>query len=338
MRQRKSYSIAITCLFFLFLAVVTACSQPPAATENKPVQKPAEFTVGPITVEPPLVMVGDSVSINTTVNNTGDLAGTYTAVLLVDGQETGRKDITVNPGSSQAVSFQLSQTAAGSHQLAVGSSNTVLTVYNWSPYTIQYDESDGAMTGIYVGGDNGHIVRFTPPAKPFNIQKIKIYGFSKVRDTYEFDKNHVTVRLWDKEGNNQLWSQDFTWRSFIGGSWLNIQIPDVRVNDDFEVEVVTFSDPAGGDPIGYVMFGELPPATIGHTGPVAVVQPPGANIPSVICLGFDYPQSCINSPSNCPESRSGYSYNGKLIDPGKKSVEGIRWLIRVEGEGAPSSP
>jgi hypothetical protein len=55
---------------------------------------------------------------------------------------------------------------------------------------------------------------------------------------------------------------------------------------------------------------------------------------SVICIGFDYPQSYTNSPANRPETRSGYSYMGKPIDPGQKRLEGINWLIRVDGEGA----
>ncbi|MCJ7653996.1 MAG: hypothetical protein MUO97_01640, partial [Dehalococcoidia bacterium] len=166
MRQRKLNPIVVPCLFFLLFATMAACSQPPATTEEQPAsQKPAEFEVSPVRLEPLVVMVGDTVTVAATVNNKGDLAGIYTAVLLVDGQETGRKDITVDPGSSQDVSFQLSKTTAGSHQLAIGNSSTVLTVNNWSPYTIQYDEAEGSTAGAYVNGEQGHIVHFTPPNK-----------------------------------------------------------------------------------------------------------------------------------------------------------------------------
>jgi hypothetical protein len=313
---------------------MAACSQPPATIENQPVsQKPAEFEVGPITFEPATVMVGGLFAATATVKNTGDIAGTYTATLSVNGQQVDSKVIPVDPGGSQQTSFQLSKSTAGSYKLAIGDSSIILTVYNWSPYKIQYDGSEGALTGIYVSGDNGHIVRFTPPNNTFRIQKIKIFGFAKVRDTYEFDKNHVTIRIWDREGNNQLWSQDFPWRLFLGGSWQDIKVPDIRVNDDFEVEIVTHSDPAGGDSIGFVSFGEVPPETIGSAGGVFVFQPAGEKIPSVICIGFDYPQSYTSSPSNRPETRSGYSYMGKLIDPGQGRLKGINWLIQVEGEG-----
>ncbi len=334
MRQWKLYLFVTIGLLFLVFATLAACSQPSPAVENTPALKPAEFEVGPISIEPPVIMAGDPATVTTTVKNIGDIAGNYNAALSVDGQGVDSKVITVDPGNSQEVSFQLSQTAAGSHQLALGSSSAVLTVLNWSPYAIQYDESDGVGVGIYVGGDNGHIVHFTPANKVFKIQKIEIYGFAKVKDTYEFDKNHVTVRIWDNEGNNQLWSQDFPWRSFIGGSWLEIKVPDIRVNDDFEVEIVTYSKPAWMSSIDFLYIDYVPSEAVGYIGGVYAFQPPGENIPSVICIGFDYPQSCAASPINCPKTRSGYSYMGKPIDPGEKRLEGINWLIRVEGEGA----
>jgi hypothetical protein len=326
MRRWKLYLIVTLGLFFLSFSTVIACSQPPAAVENKPAPKPAEFEVGPIIFKPPVVMVGDSVAIEATVNNSGDLAGTYTAILLLDGHEAGRKDINVEPGSSQEVSFQLSQTVAGSHQLVISSSSAALTVNTWKPYTIQYDQSDGVSMGIYVSGENGHIVHFTPPNKAFKIQKIKIFGMAK--NATIFSKNIVTAKIWDKEANNLIWSQDFPWPLFLGADWHEIKVPDIRVNDDFQVELVTHSDPAGGDPID---FDEL----------LQLAVPPNlviGKVPSLIIIGFDYPKSCVNPPVNCPETRSGYSYMGKLIDPGQGRLKGINWLIRVEGEGASSSP
>ena len=334
MRQWKLYLIIVPSLVFLLFATMAACSQPPATIENQPVsQKPAEFDVGAITFEPATVMDGDLFTATATVKNTGDIAGTYTATLSVNGQQVDSKVIPVEPESSQEVSFQLSKTTAGNYQIVIGNSSTVLTVHNWSPYTIQYDESDGALVCIYVSGDNGHIVHFTPPAKAFIIRTIKILGTVSILNTSELD-NFVTVRIWDKEGNNQLWSQDFPWRLFMGPAiWREIEVPEVRVNDDFYVEVVTHSNPAGygsdgtiaygGDPINFVQlstFGGMPRVPL-----------------SVVAIGFDYPQSYIDSPANRPETRSGYSYMGKLIDPGQKRLEGIQWLIRVDGEGAPGS-
>jgi hypothetical protein len=326
----KLYTIVASCLLFLLFAAMAACSQPSTNIEKPSAgQKPAEFEVGPITIEPPGVMVGDTVTVTATVSNIGGTAGTHIAALSVDGQEVNTKAISVDPGSSQQVSFQLSQTTAGNYQLAIGTSTTALIVYNWTPYTIQYDHSDGVPVCIYVSGDNGHIVRFTPD-KEFRIRSIKILGTASVLNTSEFDENHITVRIWDKDGSNQLWSQDFPWRLFMGPAiWRQIEVPEVRVNDDFYVELVTHSNPAGYTSDGTIAYGG---------NPVEFVQlstlggMPRAPL-NIVAIGFDYPQSYISSPSSHPITRSGYSYMGKLIDPGQERLEGINWLIRVEGEG-----
>jgi hypothetical protein len=316
---------------------MAACSQPPATIENQPVsQKPAEFKVGPVTYAPTVVMVGDSVTLTTTVSNTGDMAGIYTAVLLVNGQESGRQDIPVSPENSQDFTFQLSETVAGNYSLSIGNSNTVLTVHNWVPYTIQYDNSNGAVAGGYVDGENGHLVQFSPPNKAFRVQKIMIVAATRIANTSELN-NPVTFRIWDKDANNLLWSQDFAWSLFLNGDWQEIKVPDIRVNDDFRVEVVTHSY-VPGYPIDFVsLVPIIPPPAFHGGGFFRITEPLIGYVQSAVLIGFDYPQSYINSPTNRPETRSGYSYMGKLIDPGQKRLEGINWLIRVDGEGAPGS-
>jgi hypothetical protein len=335
MRKRKWYKVLPPFLALTFISFVTSCSQLPVTIEEQHAsQKPTEFEVGPITFEPPVVMVGDSITITASVKNISDVPGTYTAALSVNGQQVDGKAIPLDPGSSREVSFQLSKSTAGSYELAIGNSSTVLTVNSWSPYTIQYDASEGALTGIYVSGDNGHIVRFTPPNNAFRIQKIRVAATVRILNTSDFDKNYVTVRIWDKDGNNQLWSQDFPWRLFQG--WVEIEVPDVRVNDDFYVELVTHSIPSvyipgteipspGGNPIDFVDLGPR------------LAWTPMSGLGRIVIILFDYPKSYIDSPLNRPETRSGYSYMGKLIDPGQKRLEGINWLIRVDGEGAPGS-
>jgi hypothetical protein len=178
-------------------------------------------------------------------------------------------------------------------------------------------------------------VQFTPPNKAFKIQKITIFAATKIASTAELN-NTVTFRIWDKDATNLLWSQDVPWSLFLNGTWQEIKVPDVRVNDDFSVEVVTHSM-VQGNPIDFAsMIGVVvPPPDDGGlifrlTGPLGEVQ-------NAVLVGFDYPQSYLESPSpvNRPETRSGYSLNGKLFDQGQGRLEGINWLIRVEGEGVP---
>ncbi len=337
MRQRKLYPIVIPCLFCLLFVTVAACSQPPPATESAPGLKPAAFEVGPITFEPPVVMVDDSVTVNATVNNVGDTAGTYTALLTIDRQVVDSQDIPLDARSSREVSFQHFKSTAGSYNLAIGNSSAVLTVYNWSPYTIQYyDDTYAYWPPIYVSGEMGHIVRFTPPNKAFRIQKIHIGGGVHFLFSTDLDKYNYTIRIWDSDSTNILWSQDIPWRLFGG----DIEVPDIRVDDDFLVEIVTHSTPTCfvphteipkpcGDPIGWATE--------------KTDWKPGFRWSPMRVVGIAF--CCYSQPSmKAPHSeiRSGYSYMGKQIDPEKdkslgKSFTDINWAISVEGEGAPGN-
>ncbi|MFC2049772.1 CARDB domain-containing protein [Chloroflexota bacterium] len=338
--QKSKWSKILIPLFLLLLIVpAVACSQPSTAPKDlQQAGQPAEFNVGPVSFAPSTVMVGDVVTVAATVTNTGDVSGTYTAALSINGQEADKKDITIGPGASKEASFQLTETTTGSYNLAIGSSTTTLTVYEWNPYTIQYDDSQGVPVGVYVKGEEGHIVHFTPPAKAFKVQKIKMFGTAKVSNTSEFDDNVITVRIWDKEGNNQLWSQDFPWRLFFGAYWQEVAVPDIRVDDDFLVEIVTHSEPEG-DPIGFAQIAPGTPEVIAgdDSDVLRILEAIGGDVKSVIVIGFDYPQAFADSPLERPETRSGYSLMGKVIDPVTGMLKGLRWLIRVEGEGAPGS-
>ncbi|HEX7363712.1 MAG TPA: hypothetical protein VF366_00870, partial [Dehalococcoidia bacterium] len=98
MKQRKLGLTIIASLLFVFFAAVPACSPASTFPTQPPVtSKPATFEVGPITLSPSTVMVGDAVTVIATVRNTGDVAGTYHAVLLIDGQPADSKDIDVAP-------------------------------------------------------------------------------------------------------------------------------------------------------------------------------------------------------------------------------------------------
>jgi hypothetical protein len=331
--QRK-LSLTVTAgLLLALLTVVSACHPVSPTTIPLP-QGHAEFVAGPITLIPSTATVGDSVIVSTVIRNTGNIGGTYSAALLVNGQQADSKDIDVGPGVSQGVAFQISENTAGNYNLSIGNSTAVLTVYNWSPYTIQYDDSDGVVAGAYVNGEEGHIIQFTPPSKDFRIQKIMIFATARIANTYELN-NQVTFRIWDKHAANLLWSQDVPWGSFLGDSWQEIKVPDVRVNDDFRVEVVTHSY-VPGYPIDFVsLLPLIPPPTFHGASIYRIPWPLIYNVQSAVLVGFNYPQSYIDAPLNRPETRSGYSLNGKPFDPGQGRLEGINWLIRVEGEGAP---
>jgi hypothetical protein len=301
MKGNSWFWILLTGLCILLINSVVACASVPssAPTEQltpteQPEKKPAQFEIGALTVMPGTVMVGSPATVTTTVINNGDITGTYTASLLVDGKEVDRKDITVDPASTKTISFQVIKTTAGSYELTLGDSNAKLTVCTWTPQTIQYDSGvyDPQMMGTYVWSGAGHIVRFTPLTTTFKIKKISISAFTQVENFADLNKRMFTVRIWNDNKTIQLWSDEFPWSLFIGGGWKDIDVPDILADGEFYVEVVSNSD-----------------------------APPSQN-----CMAINWEESK-------GEARSGISMVGKVFPTAAYAGKDKRWFIRVTGEG-----
>lgn len=274
----------------------------------------AEFEVGPLTVVRNGVSIGETATVSATVTNTGGIQGTYVALLKVDGQLAGQKDVMIGPGGTETFSFQVVKNEPGSYKLAIGDSTTTLNVYKW-PYTIQYDLGNAYGESISVAGDYGHLVHFTPPTTPFKMQKIHIYISGLVGKDTEWDSKFVTIRIWNNGRTQQLWSVDLPWREFsidVGSYWKEVEVPSVRADGDFFVEIVTHSAQFGGDIATSEWSPEVHPA---------------------IFIGYDKPNPYQTSTISLTETRSGISNMGQPVDVPLK-YQGLNWLIRVEGDGS----
>lgn len=89
---------------------------------------PATFSVTGLTVSPSEIETGDSATVTATVENTGDLSGTYTAELKVNGATEDTKDVTVGVGESETVTFTVSKEEEGTYSIDVGGKTGTLTV------------------------------------------------------------------------------------------------------------------------------------------------------------------------------------------------------------------
>src|SRR4030042_1795948 len=87
----------------------------------------ADFEVGPLTITRSGVSVGEMATVSATVTNTGDVGGIYKAVLLIDGKEADKKDVSVGPKSTGSVAFQVTMSAAGSYKVEIGKSAAILS-------------------------------------------------------------------------------------------------------------------------------------------------------------------------------------------------------------------
>ncbi len=81
---------------------------------------PAAFTVNELTVNPLLADSGENVDVSVLVKNTGDLSGTYQAILAVDDIAIETKEITLDGAGSLTISFSFTSDTVGQHKVSIG--------------------------------------------------------------------------------------------------------------------------------------------------------------------------------------------------------------------------
>jgi len=84
------------------------------------VDQPATFEVVEAGVDPGTVLEGESVAVTAEVENVGDRGGTYEATLREDGTAVASRNVTVDGGEGETVTFERSYGEAGAYDLAVG--------------------------------------------------------------------------------------------------------------------------------------------------------------------------------------------------------------------------
>jgi hypothetical protein len=81
---------------------------------------PPAFAVAPLRVDPSPAKQGDAVKLETSVKNTGDIAGTFGGKLLVNGRELLTQPVEIAPGQTRNVTYDLTADRAGAYELALG--------------------------------------------------------------------------------------------------------------------------------------------------------------------------------------------------------------------------
>jgi hypothetical protein len=219
---------------------------------------PAEFEVVSLDIVPAEVTAGETVSVTAEVRNTGGSEGVYTAILTVDGVEMETKEVTITPDASKTVTFSLVKDTPGTYQVGIGGLTSSLTVKQ-KLVELKYD--DGEACGFIAGwpptGIDGFLVDFAPPSVPFTIKGVRIYGtiYGNGWEGKDFD-----VEIWD-EDEKVLHSAKYpftkfptaTWEDTFNqedGSWVEVDVPDLKVTDKFYVHVYTGNGPLEGIHIG----------------------------------------------------------------------------------------
>lgn len=74
---------------------------------------PANFIVSNLTIVPERIKQGENIAISATVTNTGELEGSYSLVLKLKGAIESVEELTLGPGESRRVSFDLTKNTPG---------------------------------------------------------------------------------------------------------------------------------------------------------------------------------------------------------------------------------
>jgi hypothetical protein len=89
---------------------------------------PAPLILSDINISPEEIFVGKSITISTVVTNPGKVADTYRVIISIDNVEISAKDISLDSGTSETVSFNVVPNTAGRHILAINGTQQVLEV------------------------------------------------------------------------------------------------------------------------------------------------------------------------------------------------------------------
>jgi len=111
--------------------------------------KPAEFKVGDLSV-PEGVPCGQAATITACVTNTGEVAGNFTAGLVVNGTEVSTQTVTVAPGATETVSFTFTGETPGTCTVQLAGLTGTLKVLK--PAEFEVVSLDIAPNPVVVGG------------------------------------------------------------------------------------------------------------------------------------------------------------------------------------------
>ena len=124
---------------YLFMDVILPYISQPQISQsvrNKPAEAvvyqwfkhPAAILLRSLQVSKSLVKSGEEVTVNATLENSGDLPGNYTLVFSLDGIQKDSSTITLDGGKTVTKTMKFSSSVEGTHTVTVGSESVVFNV------------------------------------------------------------------------------------------------------------------------------------------------------------------------------------------------------------------
>jgi hypothetical protein len=227
----------ILLLALTLAAVLCACA--PQTQE-----RPAAFEIVSLGVAPSQVLDGQDATVTAQVANTGELTGNFKAELTMNGEPVASRVIMILPGKIGKLTFTVSPDKPGTYKIQLGSAGATLTVKAVEDREVELKYDSGvSQDALWAGYNNGFLISFTPPARPFILKKVSIcagiYGVAwegKTFDLYILDSV-----------NTPLFGQTYAIAKIpVKGafpyrepSWVDFDIPPFNIENDFLVYFFT---------------------------------------------------------------------------------------------------
>ncbi len=90
--------------------------------------RPPEYHVAELQITPAIAKIGQTVAVETSVDNSGDISGTFPGVLEADGSELDAQPVEVGPGAVEPLSYAFTPGSAGDYRLRCGDAEATLVV------------------------------------------------------------------------------------------------------------------------------------------------------------------------------------------------------------------
>lgn len=123
----------------------------------------------------------------------------------------------------------------------------ILSAATTSSGAIELVHDQGKQAGsVYLPGNYGHAVSFSPPSIPWRIKGVRIYGARFGQS----DHSEFTLAIWGT--NRSVLSSPYVYSRFqMEPTWVDIEISDFEVIGDFFVVIYTESSSERGIRIGF---------------------------------------------------------------------------------------
>jgi hypothetical protein len=209
-----------------------------------------QFEITTLDIKPAQIAAGQTATVTARVTNTGKTEGVYDAMLTVDGLQADTQQIDIGPGSTETVTFSVSEDTAGDYNVAIGGVDSKLTVEPRlvaKEVELKYDDGNAKDYLSVNKPCTGYVSSFAPPSVPFIIKTVRIYGL--VYGGPEFLVEPVEIQIWNAD-KKVIYSARVSGKRFPllahllsdiedKGAWVDVNIPEVTVSGDFYINVYT---------------------------------------------------------------------------------------------------